>query len=105
MTRNAMKPDADLLRKSDLNVILKVLKEHSGMVYGYSYAACKSHDFSITLVASNMTKHVSTEPRPLIIDSGASHHMISDSRTIKDIQPALGHVLIANGDKIPIKGI
>ncbi|KAL0886253.1 hypothetical protein Bca101_010236 [Brassica carinata] len=43
--------------------------------------------------------------RPLIIDSGASHHMISDSSLIKNVKPALGNVMIANGDKIPIRGV
>ena len=43
--------------------------------------------------------------KPLIIDSGASHHMISDNRLITDIEPTQGHVMIANGDRIPIRGI
>ncbi|KAL0734178.1 hypothetical protein Bca4012_010388 [Brassica carinata] len=43
--------------------------------------------------------------KPLIVDSGASHHMISDTRLIKNIVPANGNVMIANGSKIPIRGI
>ncbi|WP_340054727.1 hypothetical protein, partial [Pseudomonas sp. JAI120] len=43
--------------------------------------------------------------KPLIVDSGASHHMISDTRLIRDILPHDGHVMIANGDRIPIRGI
>ncbi|KAL0723042.1 hypothetical protein Bca4012_037641 [Brassica carinata] len=49
-----------------------------------------------THIAQNLKK-------PLIIDSGASHHMISDTKLIKDIEPAHGHVMIANGDRIPLK--
>ncbi|KAL0746003.1 hypothetical protein Bca101_101497 [Brassica carinata] len=43
--------------------------------------------------------------KPLIVDSGASHHMISDTSLIKDLEPTTGHVMIANGDRIAIKGI
>ena len=51
-----------------------------------------------THIAKNMHK-------PLIIDSGAFHHMISDNSLIKYIEPSQGHVMIANGDRIPIRGI
>lgn len=51
-----------------------------------------------THIAASMIK-------PLIIDSGASHHIISDNKLIKDIEPVHGHVMIANGDRIPIRGI
>lgn len=43
--------------------------------------------------------------RPIIIDSGASHHMISDRNLISDVRPALGNVVIANGDKVKIERI
>ena len=43
--------------------------------------------------------------KPIIIDSGASHHMISDRNLISDIQPASGNVIIENGDKVKIEGI
>ncbi|KAL0854245.1 hypothetical protein Bca101_059397 [Brassica carinata] len=43
--------------------------------------------------------------KPIIIDSGASHHMISDRNLITDIRPALGNVTIANGDRVRIEGI
>ncbi|KAF8050836.1 hypothetical protein N665_1867s0001 [Sinapis alba] len=43
--------------------------------------------------------------RPIIIDSGASHHMISDRNLISDVRPALGNVVIANGDRVRIEGI
>ncbi|WZY94101.1 hypothetical protein YC2023_066430 [Brassica napus] len=61
-----------------------------------------------SLKAENETSRINTARnlhKPLIIDSGASHHMISDNNLIKDIEPALGHVMIANGDRIPIRGI
>ena len=47
----------------------------------------------------------SLDSKPIIIDSGASHHMISDRNLISDIQPASGNVIIANGDKVKIEGI
>lgn len=40
--------------------------------------------------------------KPLIVDSGALNHMISDTNLIKGIEPIHGHVMIANGDKILI---
>ncbi|KAF8052047.1 hypothetical protein N665_1620s0001 [Sinapis alba] len=43
--------------------------------------------------------------KPIIIDSGASHHMISDRNLISDVRPALGNVTIANGDMVKIEGI
>ncbi|WZZ65969.1 hypothetical protein YC2023_077339 [Brassica napus] len=47
----------------------------------------------------------SLDPKPIIIDSGASHHMISDRNLMSDVQPTSGNVQIANGDKIKIEGI
>ena len=43
--------------------------------------------------------------KPIIIDSGASHHMISDRSLMSDIKATTGSVMIANGDRIPIEGI
>ncbi|KAF8084316.1 hypothetical protein N665_0724s0003 [Sinapis alba] len=43
--------------------------------------------------------------KPIIIDSGASHHMISDSSLMNDIKATTGSVMIANGERIPIEGI
>ncbi|XP_010424525.1 PREDICTED: uncharacterized protein LOC104709648 [Camelina sativa] len=78
----ALVDSSDLVRRSDLDARIKALKESSGNTY-------------LTLNAM----------KPLIVDSGDSHHMISDSKLISDIKPTLGNVIIANGDKIPIKGI
>ena len=47
----------------------------------------------------------SPDSKPIIIDSGASHHMISDRNLVSNIKPASGNVLIANGDKVRIEGI
>ncbi|KAF8111925.1 hypothetical protein N665_0071s0064 [Sinapis alba] len=43
--------------------------------------------------------------KPIIKDSGASRHMISDINFISDVRPVLGNVIIANGDKMKIEGI
>ncbi|KAG7527831.1 Integrase catalytic core [Arabidopsis thaliana x Arabidopsis arenosa] len=74
----AMMASSDLVRRSDLDALIKALKESSGNAY-----------------------HALSSLKPLIVDSGASHHMISDSKLMKNIEPALGNVIIANGDKIP----
>lgn len=77
-----MAASSDLVRRSDLKALIKALKESSGKSY-----------------------HALSSLKPLIIDSGASHHMISDSKLISNIEPALGNVVIANGDRIPVKGV
>ncbi|CAM8981982.1 unnamed protein product [Rhodiola kirilowii] len=83
----ALKSTEDgMIRRSDLDALIKALKENLGNTLGKSF------------IASNISKS-------LIIDSGASHHMISNSKLINDVEPALGNVVIANGDKIPIKGV
>ena len=47
----------------------------------------------------------SNDSKPLIVDSGASHHMISDLGLLENLEPVLGNVVIAIGIKVPIKGI
>ena len=56
---------------------------------------------------SSILAHIASShiTKPLVVDFGASHHMISDTSLIKGILPTNGHVMIANGDKIPIRGI
>lgn len=81
----------------DLETLIKALKE-SGI----------SRTLGISLNASHTAGdilNVSKSAKPLVIDSGASHHMINDKNLIKNIKPASGNVMIANGDKIPIKGV
>ncbi|XP_010480845.1 PREDICTED: uncharacterized protein LOC104759633 [Camelina sativa] len=73
---------SELVRRSDIDALIKALKEATGKAF----------------LTSNKIK-------PLIVDYGASHHMISDSRLISDIKPANGNVIIANGEKVPVKGI
>lgn len=78
------------IRKSDIEALIKALNANSG---NQSINALNSiHDESDTAM-------------PMIIDSGASHHMIRAGRLISDIKSALGSVVIANGDRIPIKGV
>ncbi|KAL0744686.1 hypothetical protein Bca101_100787 [Brassica carinata] len=131
--------DQEYLRKSDLDALIKLFKEHGNIfgysfgaraigndenptridrILGYSYAACsiprslenietelKLPRTSIARIESPSGFAVQNMIKPLIVDSGASHHMISDTSLIKDIEPTTGHVMIANGDRIAIKGI
>ena len=78
------------IRKSDIEALIKALNANSG---------------NQSINALNSIHNESHTARPMIIDSGASHHMIRDARLISDIKPALGSVVIANGDRIPIKGV
>ncbi|KAF8083347.1 hypothetical protein N665_0779s0003 [Sinapis alba] len=57
------------------------------------------------IISSKKSGTHSLNSKPIIIDSGASHHMISDRNLISDVRPALGNVIIANGDKVKIEGI
>ncbi|WZZ15661.1 hypothetical protein YC2023_108750 [Brassica napus] len=121
----------DYIKRSDLDALVKMLKEN-GNTYGYSFGASmiayKDDHLIRELVErlearngyrhahiartdkmhpslSNLCHNAKRVSKPLIVDSGASHHMISDENLIKDIEPTHGHVMIANGDKIPIRGI
>src|SRR5690606_12472175 len=47
----------------------------------------------------------SISSKPIIIDSAASHHLISDRSLITDVKPTTGSVMIANRDRIPIEGV
>ncbi|XP_010451831.1 PREDICTED: uncharacterized protein LOC104734018 [Camelina sativa] len=74
----------DYVKKSDLEAFFKslALKESSGKTF-------------FTLKPNNS----------LVVDSGPSHHMISNSNLLNNIEPARGSVIIANGDKISIQGV
>ena len=87
----------ETIKRSDLDALIKALKE-SGIPKTLGISLNASH-----MAGSSMNVLKST--RPLVIDSGASHHMISDLNLIKNIEPTLGNVMIVNGDKIPIKGV
>ncbi|KAL0876595.1 hypothetical protein Bca101_026300 [Brassica carinata] len=78
------------IRKSDFEALIKALNANSG---------------NQSINALNSIHNASHTAKPLIIDSGASHHMIRDAKLISDIKPALGSVVIANGDRIPIEGV
>ena len=79
----------DIVRKSDLEALIK------------SIAALTNKESGITHLASLPNSPSKT----LIVDSGASHHMISNPRLINNVKPAGGSVIIANGDRIPVRGI
>ncbi|WZZ44914.1 hypothetical protein YC2023_041173 [Brassica napus] len=126
--------DQEYLRKSDLDALIKLFKEH-GNSFGYSFGARaigndenptsidRMHESVIEIInqsrtdsfarndhafkPSSILAHIASSHtiKPLVVDSGASHHMISDTSLIKNIVPMNGNVMIANGDKIPIRGI
>ncbi|KAG7528438.1 Integrase catalytic core [Arabidopsis suecica] len=62
--------------------------------------ASKFSTGGISLFTSN-----SYDPKSLVLDSGASHHMISNPKLLENIKPALGSVKVANGHNVPIEGI
>ncbi|KAL0641356.1 hypothetical protein Bca4012_102542 [Brassica carinata] len=115
----------DYIRRSDMDALIKMLKENgnkSSINYGYSFGASLIDNITDSIESDsrstrienafinlrsplNLCNNASNITKPLIVDSGASHHMISDTNLIKDIEPTNGHVMIANGDKIPIRGI
>ena len=57
------------------------------------------------LAASEKQSDSYTASKPIIIDSGATHHMISDRSLISDVRAATGCVTIANGAQIPVEGM
>ena len=57
------------------------------------------------LVATKKQGSLSSPSKPIIIDSGVSHHMISDRSLISEVKAAIGSVMIANGIRIPIEGV
>ena len=87
----------ETMKKSDLDALIKALKE-SGNPKTLGFSLNASHTAESGMNASHTI-------RPLVIDSGASHHMISDSNLITNVKPVLGNVMIANGDKVPIRGV
>ena len=108
----------EYLRRSDLDSLIKMLKENGntlgtlGYSFGASYESCSiAREPDHSSIAYKPTSilgqsHIAHNLfKPLVVDSGASHHMISDTSLIRDIEPTNGHVMIANGDKIPIRGI
>ncbi|WZZ27522.1 hypothetical protein YC2023_010923 [Brassica napus] len=121
----------DYIRRSDIDALIKMFKDNgnkSSINYGYSFGASLIDNLTDSIASDSRNARIenafinlrneckpartpyqahtaSNRPKALIVDSGASHHMISDTRLIKDIEPANGNVMIANGDKIPIKGI
>jgi transposase InsO family protein len=74
----------DYVRKADLEELIKSIN---------------------ALKESGNSYFVSKIAKPLIVDSGASHHMISSESLLQNLKPAVGCVSIADGKKVPIKGI
>ncbi|CAL9217264.1 unnamed protein product [Arabidopsis halleri] len=75
------------MNKADLEALLQSI-------------ASKMHPGGISLFTSN-----SHDSNSLVLDSGASHHMISNPRLLENVKPALGNVKVANGHNVPIEGI
>ena len=88
----------DTIKRSGLDALIKAVKKNFGNTFGTSLNACVD---GISLNASDCSKL----SKPVVIDSGASHHMISDLGLISNIVSAFGNVMVANADKVPIKGV
>ncbi|XP_048614025.1 uncharacterized protein LOC111213934 [Brassica napus] len=88
----------ETIRRSDIEALIKLLKNNSGNLLGTSLHATACGTSLNAITKFNLAK-------PLVIDSGASHHMISDLKLIKNIVSALGNVTIDNGERVPIKGV
>jgi hypothetical protein len=90
----------EVVRKSDLESLIRSiasLKES-----GTSFLTYEPNK----MLKESGTSFFTSEPsKTLVIDSGASHHMINNPSLIDNIKPALGNVVIANGDKVPVKEI
>ena len=57
------------------------------------------------LLATKKQGALSSASKPIIIDFGESHHMISDRSLISEVKDATWSVMIANGIRIPIEGV
>ncbi|KAL1203338.1 Retrovirus-related Pol polyprotein from transposon TNT 1-94 [Cardamine amara subsp. amara] len=74
----------ETVRKSDLDALIK----------------------SITKLAESGKGFFASRTRkPVIVDSGASHHMISDRELLSNVEPHGGKFTIANGQDVEIRGI
>ena len=61
------------------------------------------HVYALATTRSLGAPAKASTSKPIIIDSGATHHMISDKRLISEVKAATGSVMIANGTRIPIE--
>ena len=84
VTGVAIAPPDDVVRRSDLDALIKSISKLTESGKGF--------------LASRIRKQV-------IVDSGASHHMISDKELLSNVEPHGGKVTIANGQDIEIRGI
>lgn len=86
----------ETIKRSDLDALIKALKEKSGNNFGISlYASTSDMDVN-AVTSSRLTK-------PSVTGLGASHHMISDLNLISNIVSDLGNVMIASGERVSIK--
>ena len=76
-TSQALAHDDPVIRKSDIEALIKTLNANSG-------------NNSINFLNST---HIAT------------HHIIKDARLISNVKPALGSVVNANGNRIPIERV
>ncbi|KAL1193517.1 Retrovirus-related Pol polyprotein from transposon RE1 [Cardamine amara subsp. amara] len=84
-------------------LIPKELRQSASVVEGGNLGDCIK---SITkLVESGKGLFASRARKPIVVDSGASHHMISDEELLSDVKPHRGKVTIANGQDVEIRGI
>jgi len=90
----------EVVRKSNLEALIRSIAslKESGTSF-FTYEPSK------TLKESDTSFFTSEPSKMLVIDSGASHHMINNPSLIDSIKLALGNVVIANADKVPVKGI
>lgn len=74
----------DVVKKSDVETLIKSITELNES--GKSFSSYKLH-------------------KPVVIDSEASHHMISNLELLSDVRSHSRNVYIANGQDISVRGI
>ncbi|XP_013632727.1 PREDICTED: uncharacterized protein LOC106338251 [Brassica oleracea var. oleracea] len=112
--------DQEVFKRADLEAFFKALKESGntlGNTLGYSYAAHtlpSTTDKLLDIFKSSYTAASNPNNTDKLLDMFKSAYTATsepsitskiDNNLIKDIEPAHGHVMIANGDRIPIRGI
>ncbi|XP_010473967.1 PREDICTED: uncharacterized protein LOC104753406 [Camelina sativa] len=101
-------PIANITRVKDEQSDAGASRNGEGMVSGDYVKKSDLEAFFKSLAAnqdSGKTFFTPSSNRSLVVDSGASHHMISNSNLLDNIKSARGNVIIANGDNIPVQGI
>ncbi|KAL1190142.1 Retrovirus-related Pol polyprotein from transposon RE1 [Cardamine amara subsp. amara] len=99
------------LRPKNFKVMGQTSKGVAGVAESHSDNVVRKSDLdalikSITKLAdSGKGFFASRNRKSVIVDSGASHHMISDRELLSNIEPHGGEVTIANGQDVEIRGI